>query len=135
MIRRPPRSTRTDTLFPYTTLFRSPVSALDVSIQAQVLNLLKDLQRDLGLTYIFISHNLAVVDYIANRIAVMCRGRLVEVAPRAQLFRTPVHPYTQALLAAVPEPSLDSRLYLTALMEGRASEPSDRKSNRLNSSH
>src|SRR3546814_16454450 len=88
------------------------------------LNLLKDLQRDLGLTYIFISHNLAVVDYIANRIAVMCRGRLVEVAPRAQLFRTPVHPYTQALLAAVPAPSLDSRLDLTALMEGRASEPS-----------
>src|SRR3546814_1568058 len=88
------------------------------------LNLLKDLQRDLGLTYIFISHNLAVVDYIANRIAVMCRGRLVEVAPRAQLFRTPVHPYTQALLAAVPEPSLDSRLALTALLEGRASEPS-----------
>src|SRR3546814_1930291 len=102
---------------------------------SDLLNLLKDLQRDLGLTYIFISHNLAVVDYIANRIAVMCRGRLVEVAPRAQLFRTPVHPYTQALLAAVPEPSLDSRLDLTALMEGRASEPSDRKSNRLNSSH
>src|SRR3546814_15318575 len=63
---------------------------------SDLLNLLKDLQRDLGLTYIFISHNLAVVDYIANRIAVMCRGRLVEVAPRAQLFRTPVHPYTQA---------------------------------------
>ena len=100
-----------------------PVSALDVSIQAQILNLLKDLQEQMGLTYLFISHNLAVVDYMAERIAVMCAGRLVETARRADLFRNPVHPYTQALLAAVPDPSPKRRLNLTALMEGRASLP------------
>jgi peptide/nickel transport system ATP-binding protein len=100
-----------------------PVSALDVSIQAQILNLLKDLKSGLGLTYLFISHNLAVVDYIADRIAVMCAGRLVEMAPRAELFRHPVHPYTKALLSAVPEPDIDQRLDLSALMEGRASAP------------
>ena len=79
-----------------------PVSALDVSIQAQVLNLLKDLQQQLGLTYMFISHNLAVVDYIADRIAVMCAGTIVELGGRDQIWRTPQHPYTQALLAAAP---------------------------------
>jgi peptide/nickel transport system ATP-binding protein len=100
-----------------------PVSALDVSIQAQILNLLKDLKRDLGLTYLFVSHNLAVVDYIADRIAVMCYGRLVELAPKEQLFRRPVHPYTRALLTAVPEPDPQHRLDFNRLMAEKASLP------------
>ena len=102
-----------------------PVSALDVSIQAQILNLLKDLQKELGLTYLFISHNLAVIDYMANRIAVMCAGRLVEQAEREDIFKNAVHPYTKALLAAVPEPNPDRKLDLSALMAGRASLPSE----------
>jgi peptide/nickel transport system ATP-binding protein len=100
-----------------------PVSALDVSIQAQILNLMKDLQQELGLTYMFISHNLAVVDYVADNIAVMCAGQLVEAAPREALFRGPVHPYTRALLKAVPYPDLRRQLDFAAVAGGKASDP------------
>jgi peptide/nickel transport system ATP-binding protein len=112
-------------LEPQILLCDEPVSALDVSVQAQVLNLLKDLQAALGLSYIFVSHNLAVVDYIADTIAVMCRGYIVEEAPKTTLFRNPVHPYTQALLAAVPDPDIDRPLDFAKLMDERFSVPDD----------
>lgn len=112
-------------LLPDLILCDEPVSALDVSVQAQILNLLKDLQTRLGLTYVFVSHNLAVVDYIADRVAVMCRGRLVEVGPASAIVNNPQHPYTKALLSAVPEADLQNLLDFAALKASGGSEPEE----------
>jgi peptide/nickel transport system ATP-binding protein len=97
------------TLAPDFLVADEPVSALDVSIQAQVINLLRDLQQRLGLTMLFISHDLAVVEYICDRIIVLYLGRIMEIAPSSELYISPQHPYTRALLSAIPSPDPDAR--------------------------
>lgn len=99
-----------------------PVSALDVSIQAQILNLMQDLQERMGLTYIFITHDLSVVNHFANDIAVMYLGQLIEKAPSVTLFDNPVHPYTKALLSAIPVPSLRKKRQ-RVMLKGEISSP------------
>ncbi|MCC8027564.1 MAG: ATP-binding cassette domain-containing protein [Clostridium sp.] len=102
-----------------------PVSALDVSIQAQILNLLMDLQDELGLTYMFITHDLSVVRHISSQIAVMYLGTCVELAPASELFKNPLHPYTRALLEAIPMPNLSKRGKPRVLLSGEVSSPID----------
>lgn len=100
-----------------------PVSALDVSIQAQILNLLMDLEDELGLTYMFVTHDLSVVKHISNQIMVMYLGQTVEMASSDELFERPLHPYTKALLAAIPEPDISKRDVEFQLIRGEVSSP------------
>ena len=100
-----------------------PVSALDVSVQAQILNLLQELQEQMGLTYVFVAHDLSVVAHISDRVAVMYVGKLVELAPTIELFTNPKHPYTEALLSAIPKPDPRRKGNARILLEGEVANP------------
>ncbi|WP_290439067.1 dipeptide ABC transporter ATP-binding protein [Paenibacillus sp. GP183] len=115
------------TLNPKLMVLDEAVSALDVSIQAQIINLLDDLREQFGLSYLFISHNLSIVKHVSNKVGVMYLGRMVEIAPRSQLYSTPLHPYTQSLLSAAPEANRKAkreRIVLTGEVPSPAKPPS-----------
>ena len=111
---------------PRVLVFDEPIASLDVSVQAQVLNLIADLQRDLGIAYVFIAHDLAAVRYVASKVAVMYLGKIVEQGSRDEIFNSPRHPYTQALLSAVPDPEpWQTRKLVNIVLEGDVPSPTN----------